>query len=122
MATKQKPRIEKTRRWLKYAFSPTEITSFSQDLASRVQSLNRLEEEKKEIADSFKARMSAEGAKINQISLWITNGFDFRDIDCEVQYHTPKTGVKSIVRLDTGELVETIEMGDAEMQEPLLPE
>jgi hypothetical protein len=44
-----------------------------------------------------------------------------REIECVVEFHKPKQGVKTIIRLDTGEVVREQQMSGGELQEKLFP-
>jgi hypothetical protein len=45
-----------------------------------------------------------------------------RDVECIVEFHQPVVGMKRIVRTDTGEVVEEMQMSDLERQENLFEE
>ena len=55
-------------------------------------------------------------AKIQTISANIAARREFRWTDCEVRFNEPRTGKKTVVRMDTGATVEVTNMTPDEMQ------
>jgi hypothetical protein len=117
MKPKRKP--VKVQEYLRYDFSQEELRQKAKDLALSVQKQARAQEEQKAAQAQFKQRIEFEAAQIAALSNNISMGWDMRNIDCEVQYHTPSQGWKRTVRLDTREVVNEVAMSTYEMQEKL---
>ncbi len=62
--------------------------------------------EKKAAVDSFKDRESAIEAGIKQLVPIIRDGMERRSVECEWRYHWSEL-TKELMRLDTGEIIET---------------
>ena len=78
-----------------------------------------LEEEKKSIASNFTSRISEKEARRSRLSNSVSDGFEFREILCDIKYNSPKDGLKQVVRKDNGEVVEELPMNEQELQEEL---
>lgn len=105
--------------YLKYTFSDAEVLELSKTLAKHNQDLSEIEAQKKRITADFAAKIQAEQEQIGMMSRKVCSGYEFRNIDCKQQYHVPRPGLKTIVRLDTGELVKEMPMTESELQEVL---
>lgn len=105
--------------YLRYDFSEEEIKDRSKRLALAVQTKVRAQEEQKAAQAQFKERIEGADAKIGQLSRDINMGWEMRQLDCYVQFHTPVQGSKRIVRKDTGELVRDMPMQLSELQQNL---
>ena len=83
------------------------------------QELARAEEKKKSVsADLAAAVKNCEDAVSNQSRL-VTNGYEYRNVECEIHFDTPEKGHKRVTRLDTGEVVREVKMTGLELQEQL---
>lgn len=102
------------RRTLKYEFSAIETHELSLQLASKTKEKVALEEEKKSVASSYKARIDEVTATCNKLSNQVSDGFEMRDIECEGLHHQPEVGKKSIIRTDNNQLVIVEKMTDYE--------
>lgn len=56
-----------------------------------------------------------------QLSLKISQGYEYRETECVVQLSTPRPGVKTIIRADNGDWVAEEPMTHEEMQNRLFP-
>jgi hypothetical protein len=107
------------KKFLRYEFSELELRDFSVSLAREVQNLASLEHEKKEAMAEFAAQIEARKSDLSKYARFISNRHEYRNIDCEVAFHKPNTGWKTVARKDTGEVIETVAMTREEMQEQL---
>lgn len=82
-----------------------ELKQRGKDLAKTHQDISEVERHKKEINDDFKAKLSALDATTGTLSRAISNGYEYREVECEWAYFWEK-GEKHMIRLDTGETVE----------------
>ena len=58
-------------------------------------------------------------AECSKLSYQIKKRAELRPVDCAVQMNNPRVGEKTIVRLDTGEMVKIEMMTDYERQEEI---
>ena len=110
--------VEKENRYLKYVFTDDEIKAMSYELARENRELRALNERKKEIMASMASEIKAKEGTVDRISERISNGHEYKYVDCEVIMDDPEPGTKSVTRSDTGEI--TYEpMKDYELQRKL---
>lgn len=88
-------------RSLPHKFTEQETGELAKKLATKIQASTSLDEEKKAVNSDFKARADMYVAEINLLSGKISNGFESRLTECELKYHFPNDGDKTITRLDT---------------------
>jgi len=105
----------KETRTLKVLLTDQEVLDFADQLARAVDETNRLEEEKKSLSDSFKAKITESEAKIQKLTNYVRNRYDYRPVDCE-QTMDNNEGTASTVRLDTGETIEERQLTYEERQ------
>lgn len=105
--------------WLPYTFSEQEKRDIASKLAQANQALSELNDRKAQVAADFKAQITATESVIAKESRRYTNGYEFRDVDCDVLFDKPSHGLKTIVRKDTGEVVKEREMTSEDMQQKL---
>lgn len=96
----------------------TELLEISKELARANQDLARATNQKKEMAASFAATQKIAEAGIENLSLKISTGKEYRDVECSVTFDQ-KQMKKIIIRMDTGEVVETTKLTTADLQEEL---
>lgn len=101
---------------LRHTFTEKETLGLARTLAEKNNELTQAEEEKKSVTSQLKARIDGISARVTEISTKITTGYEYRPTKCTVKYHTPRAGMKSLIRDDTGEVFETADMTDAEKQ------
>lgn len=116
MSDKKQPTVTE---FLRYEFSEEEIRERSKKLALSVQSQTQAQEEQKAAVSQFKERIESCVSQIGRLSREINSGWEMRTIECAVQFHSPNVGMKTIVRLDTGEIVNVTSMHPSELQENL---
>lgn len=108
--------MRKVTEYLKYTFTQAETEAHSQELARQIQALQRLEDQRKEVVANLKAQIEAASGTARDLSQKITNGYEYRNIECEVMLNTPARGRKSIYRLDTNAFVREMAMTADELQ------
>lgn len=94
-------KIKTEKRTLRYDFTAVETHDLSLSLANKTKEKVALEEEKKSVMSQYKAKLDEITAQCNKLSNQVSDGFEYREVDCEVAYHTPEDGKKTITRLDT---------------------
>lgn len=92
-------------RSLRYDFNASEIHDLSMNLAKTVQDLAQVEADKKATNAGFKGQIDEHKSNISDLSSKISNGYEFRDVECEVIYHKPENGKKTIIRSDNGKAI-----------------
>jgi hypothetical protein len=88
---------------LTYSFSPSEMKELSQELANKNLELQRNENAKKSIVSDYASRITACKEAISLLSNNVAQGYEMREVTCEVRYHEPDRNMKLTTRLDTNE-------------------
>jgi hypothetical protein len=104
---------------LRHTFTQKETLEIAKKMAEASRELNQAEEEKKAVTSQLKAKVDGISARVTEHAGKINSGYEYRSTKVTVKYHTPKTGIKSLSRDDTGEHLETAEMSQSEMQDEL---
>jgi len=112
-------RIEKVTEYLKYTFTDEELLALSKTMAKKNQDLGEVEADKKRIVADFGAKVQTFESEIATLARKVYSGYEHRNVECEVTYHTPEIGMKTITRTDTGEIVREEAMSTSERQEIL---
>ena len=109
---KKPVRIESVR----VPFTDEQIQQLGERLALADQQIYELRESKKMLMKDLAAQI--EQAEIHQADLMrkINQRYEMQDMECQVLFGTPRNGVKTIVRPDTGEIIREEAMTAAEMQ------
>lgn len=95
-----------------------EIRLRGQEVAALIKSADRLEFEKKEAADNFKAQIEACKLYVNKLTTEITEGQVWREVQIEEVKDWTTQQVQT-VRMDTGEIVDIRPMTPKELTRPL---
>jgi len=107
---------QETVRQLRVNLTDKERIELGRQLAQSSQKLETIAEDKKASMAQFKADQSAAEAKIATLSQQIANGYRLDQVRCEWLLDTPEVGKKQLVRMDTKEVIETLDMIDADKQ------
>ncbi len=110
------------KEYLQYNFTEDEIKEMSNELAYKTKELEQLENAKKSLVAEFNSKIQSSKTTISNLANNISNGFDYREIECTVFYNEPQSGLKQIVRNDDGTIVRTENMTEDEMQEEMFAE
>lgn len=94
------PKTEK--KFLRYDFTAPEIYELSINLANKNKELNSIKEEKKSVNSQYTAKVNEIQASCNKLSGQVSDGHEIREVECEVEFHTPSQGIKTLTRRDTG--------------------
>ena len=112
-------RADMVTRDLRHSFDPKERIRLAEDLAHE---LIVRAEACRLFAVAKKAHDEAVGkleSTISDLTRKLCEGWEYRDIKCKVLWNSPREGIKTLVRLDTGEEVAQEEMTFDEKQESL---
>lgn len=104
---------------LRYDFTQAELLQLGKQIAGEVEAADTCERDKKVFDANIKEEIEKHLGEVARLAPLIRNGYQYRWITCSVAYNDPEPGQKSLYRLDTGELVKTAPMSDAERQEEL---
>lgn len=99
---------------LKVLFTEGELRQKGLTLAQTMGEIDHLENEKKAVQSDFKGKIDAKSADVKKLKDQINNGYDYLPVKCEIRYNQPTPGMKTIVRLDTLEVVSSVEMNGDE--------
>ena len=104
----------------KHTFNDEERLEIGAQLANSSHAARLLEEEKKQVASGYSAKIKAEEATSLDLSTKLSNGYEMRPVRAWVEFD-PKKGRKTYYRLDGGAFLHTEEMSQAdyEMSLPL---
>lgn len=108
--------MSKINEYVKVVFTDAEVADFARGLAQANRKRSSIEQQKKEVDTQLKAEIEAENTNIKRLSDHISNGHEYRNVECRVDLDTPEDGKRSIVRLDTGEVVKVQPMTDMDRQ------
>lgn len=89
---------------LRYDFTAAEVHDLSIEMANKYKSLGDIAEEKKKKDAEFNAKANGIRAELRTLSAQVSDGFEYRDIPCQVEYHKPAQGQMTVTRTDTGEV------------------
>jgi hypothetical protein len=95
--------FETVQRSLECRFTDEEKIEMSQQLAVETQNKRRLEDQKKSVTSQYSSQINEKAESINTLSDKIASGYEFRNIECEVEWHTPFKNKKMLMRTDTNE-------------------
>lgn len=107
------------KRNLRCLLTDEEKLASGKELAEASTQMRQIAEDKQRVVKDFGSRLSACEATISVLSNKIATGYEFRDVDCRIEFNEPKAGRKTVVRLDTAEKVNVEDMTADEMQEKL---
>ncbi len=104
---------------LKCKLTTAETLDFSRRLARNAKQRSAVEENKKRIAKDMGADIATLDGEIDRLSSLVDQGYEYREVKCEVRYNDPEPKTKRIIRTDTFEEVQCVPMTWAELQEEL---
>jgi hypothetical protein len=93
------------KRTLRYDFTAVEIHDLSVQLANETKKVVSLTEEKKSVTSQWTAKINESKAACNNLSFKVADGYEHRDVECEVIFNQPANGKKTIIRKDSNTLV-----------------
>lgn len=99
-------------RQLRYDFTAVEIHDLSIELADKTKELKAITEEKKAINSQYTTKINVIKAATDVLSNQVSDGWEYRETECEVRYHEPAQGRKTIIRKDTDTIVAEEAMTD----------
>src|SRR5580704_3954710 len=97
---------------LRCPLTDQEKIRFGEGLARLLEEMGEVEDEQKASAAKFKAQLEGIEGAVTKTRKILSAGYEYRWIDCKVLYHKPATRQKTLVRLDTGEVVREEDMSE----------
>jgi len=119
-ATKHRPTHVK--RQLRVDLTTQELANLSNQLDQAVANLQEAENDKAEEMSNFNAHIKAHRASISKLAQQVNLGYEMREVDCPIEYNTPRVGQKTIAHPETGKPLAVEAMGEDERQENLFPD
>jgi hypothetical protein len=104
---------------VQYNFSLEELRLLGEQLARESQMAGDLREKKKELAASISVAIKESDGRVGELARKINQRHEMRDAECTALLNTPRSGFKTIVRVDTGEVIREERMTPDELQEKL---
>lgn len=104
---------------LRCALTDHDKIRIADHLARTLQELEQVNDELDGIKADFKGRIEGLEKSSKKSRQILVQGFEFKWVTCKVLYNDPKNGDKTLIRLDTGEVVRIEEMNYGECQENL---
>jgi hypothetical protein len=88
-------------------------------LAEKLVAIQAVEAEKKSADSVFNERRKVLESEVESLATRYNKGYEMAVVGCDIRYNDPAPGQKSYYRMDTAQLVETLEMSWEEKQEEL---
>ncbi len=101
---------------LKVPFTAEELDCFKNQLSEGITELQNAESEKKDVTTSLNAKIEAAKSSITHINNKIRDKCEYRMVKCEAINLDFEKNTKDIVRTDTREIIETIELTETDRQ------
>lgn len=118
METAEKKQEERIVRIpLEVRLTEKELKDASKALAEAINKRSIIESQLETFKAQKKAEVAAQDAVISANSVLVNSEKEFRLVECKIEYDFRKKGVKTFVRLDTGEIVKTEQITNEERQE-----
>lgn len=111
--------MKKTEVNLRCEYTDAELAEKRDELSNVVIGAQEVEKRKADAAKDFKENLDALYSRSNILAFQIKSRGENRAVECVIELNKPTNGLKTTVRLDTGELVTTEPMTDEERQDKL---
>lgn len=112
-------KIIKMSQRLRCEYTDLELDEKRDELSEAVIKAGEVEGTKADAAKHFKDQLDILYARSAELSQQIKARGEHRLVDCAVEMNKPNVGEKTVIRLDTGEMVEIKVMTDDERQEEI---
>jgi len=100
-------------------YNDEELAAKRDELSDTIIAIAEVEDRKSRVAKSFKEELDGLYATSGTLARDIKRRNEERLVDCVVEWNKPNVGEKTIVRLDTGEMVKIEVMTDDERQDEI---
>lgn len=112
-------KTEKVTQSLPVKLTQEELLESAKGLAKTTNELRDTEARKIEVTSQFAADLKKLKATADSLSIKISNGYEYREVECSWQFDYNK-GTKTLYRHDTEEIVRTISLTIEDRQGKLL--
>ena len=109
-------KINTAQRHLPVKLRDDELIKFSKALARNNQEWAEVELEKKVANADFQSRINRFKSEIEVVSLKISTGVEYRNVDCKYTFNVPKKDMKTLTRTDTGQKVSEERLNSEDVQ------
>lgn len=110
-------RLDVTTRDMRHNYAPAERVRLAEDLSREMIQKVQLETEFGKLKATHTAKVARHDSVIHDLARKLCEGWEYRDVPVRYLWNDPEIGKKTIVRLDTGEVVCVEEMTEDERQE-----
>ncbi len=110
---------ESCRGYLVCILSEKELIEKSKELAKHNEDLAGAEDRKKDLMADITAQIKKHEANIGVLARIVSQGKEYRNVPCEWRKNFT-TGRKTLIRLDTYDVIKDMEIDDNERQSPLV--
>lgn len=93
-----------------------ELTDRAKNLANEQNKLDQEKTDKKRSSAEFGSRIKAIESNLTKLAYTVSTGYELREVRCGMFFDTPEKGKKSLIRLDTKEVVSVEEMSTIDRQ------
>ena len=100
---------------LKTTLTDPELRAYGRELAEKLIDHEQIDAERKGYVSDLKARMDIIQARLNALSLKVSSQCEWREVDAQWTLNFG-TGRKTLIRLDTGEIVKELAVTDTDRQ------
>jgi hypothetical protein len=111
--------VRKEVNYLRVEFTREEKEEFGQELARTAATRDEAVDGKKAATAQFGEKIARAEADLASLARKINNGYEFKNVECEVQLDKPKKGFATVIRLDTKAKVNERPMTPDELQRKL---
>jgi len=104
---------------IKFTFGEGEMRELGQQLARENQAVYDHRKRKKELDAELSASIEAASGRVEALTIKINNGYEMRELEVLHVFDAPRSGMKHVIRLDTGEIIREEAMTIEERQRNL---
>lgn len=105
---------------VEYKFSKTEKLEISRDMATAEGEIRQMEAQKANVNATLGAEIRKLKHEMSRLADLFRCGYEMREMDCRFVLDSPRPGYKTIIRMDTGEVIDDhVVMTPEEMQRKL---
>lgn len=100
-------------------FTQAELDEKRDRICAALGEYDDVENEKTAVSKEYGERLKALSGEMRKLAMHIKAKQEDRKVSCKIQYHQPSTLYKTVVRIDTGEIVRTEPMSQSEQQDDM---
>lgn len=108
-----------TEDFLRCQFSDAEMLELGKQMARAANQKRELESRKAEVTKRLGAEIAEKDTELGKLTERVSQGYEYRNIECGIWFDCPRPGVATTFRLDTMEPISERRMSDSELQSAL---